>query len=268
MIDRKTNEELRLRFNPEGSQLRRLQLRMLGILKAVDGICRRHGISYWLSSGTLIGAARHGGFIPWDDDLDIEMMRSDYLRLLKLLPGELPQGLALQTPETDPAYFYCYAKVRDTASEISETNRYDRAFKYRGAYIDIFPMERQSMAAHLISEKALGHAYKIWRTSTDDRKAMRKIRLLYRANTRLLHPLLRMACKLPGKKTITSGLGMPYHNPRLEEDIFPLTEIRFEDGNFPAPGNTDHLLRMIYGDYGKLPDIGGIKPHTDHVRLF
>ena len=77
------DSELRKRFNPDGSLLRRQQLRMLELLEVIDVICRKHQIPYWLSSGTLIGAARHKGFIPWDDDLDIEMLRSDYLRLLK-----------------------------------------------------------------------------------------------------------------------------------------------------------------------------------------
>ena len=99
------NEELRARFNPEGSMLRRQQMRMLEILLEVDKVCKRHDIKYWLSSGTLIGAMRHDGFIPWDDDLDIEMMRSDYLRLMEVLPSELPEWLALQNDETDPNYF-------------------------------------------------------------------------------------------------------------------------------------------------------------------
>ena len=87
------NEELRKRFNPEGSMLRRQQMRMLEILLEVDRICKKHDIPYWLSSGTLIGAMRHDGFIPWDDDLDIEMLRSDYLRLMEVLPKELPDWL-------------------------------------------------------------------------------------------------------------------------------------------------------------------------------
>ena len=97
-----TNEELRERYNPEGSLLRRQQTRMLEILLEVDRICQKHDIRYWLSSGTLIGALRHDGFIPWDDDLDIEMMREDYLRLMEVLPQELPEWLALQNDDSDP----------------------------------------------------------------------------------------------------------------------------------------------------------------------
>ena len=63
-----TQESLRAKYNPEGSELRRLQMRMLDILIVVDEICRRHDIPYWIEGGTLLGAVRHGGFIPWDDD--------------------------------------------------------------------------------------------------------------------------------------------------------------------------------------------------------
>ena len=97
---------LRARFNPDGSLLRRQQMRMLDILLEVDRICRKHNITYWLSSGTLIGAVRHKGFIPWDDDLDIEMLLPDYERLMKILPQELPDTMALQTQDTDPNYFF------------------------------------------------------------------------------------------------------------------------------------------------------------------
>ena len=133
---------LRERFNPDGSTLRRQQLRMLELLDAVDTICKKHQIPYWLSSGTLIGAARHKGFIPWDDDLDIEMLRSDYLRLIKILPKELPDNFVLQTNDTDPNFISIYGKIRDKKSYLEETNSYDRIFKEKGIYIDIFPLER------------------------------------------------------------------------------------------------------------------------------
>ena len=96
IIDKVMAWGLRIRFNPEGSLLRRQQMRMLEILLEVDKICKKHDIPYWLSSGTLIGAMRHDGFIPWDDDLDIEMLRKDYVRLMAVLPKELPSWLALR----------------------------------------------------------------------------------------------------------------------------------------------------------------------------
>ena len=133
-------DELRQRYNPEGSLLRRHQLRMLEILKEIDRICQKHRIDYWLSSGTLLGAVRHGGFIPWDDDLDIEMERKDYLRLLQLLPEELNDAYLLQTHGTDPGFISTYAKIRDKYSAITEHEE-DINYRYKGIFIDIFQME-------------------------------------------------------------------------------------------------------------------------------
>ena len=100
-VSKSLNEELRERYNPEGSILRKQQLRMLDILLHIDKICNEHNIPYWLSSGTLLGAVRHGGFIPWDDDVDIEMLREDYLRFEKIFKEDDDYVLTTtsQTPD-------------------------------------------------------------------------------------------------------------------------------------------------------------------------
>ena len=191
------HESLRQKFNPDGSLLRRHQLRMLEILLEVDRICKKHQIQYWLSSGTLIGAVRHKGFIPWDDDIDIEMLWPDYKRLMKVLPEELPETMALQTAETDKNYFFFYAKVRDRRSYLEESNRYDRVWKERGAYIDIFPLYRQSLWLHILSEKTQGHVYKIMNREFERQmpKDMWKVRLITRFNEKIIYPVLRFLCR-------------------------------------------------------------------------
>lgn len=75
MIDNDTQLTLRAQFNPDGSSLRNLQLQLVDILIEFDRICRKNNIDYWLDSGSLLGAARHGGFIPWDDDLDVCVLK-------------------------------------------------------------------------------------------------------------------------------------------------------------------------------------------------
>ena len=266
------HSELRQRFNPDGSLLRRQQIRMLDILLEVDKICKKHHIQYWLSSGTLIGAMRHNGFIPWDDDLDIEMMRSDYLRLMKVLPTELPEWLALQNNETDPNYFYFYAKVRDKRSKMLEQNRYDRLWKEQGIYIAIFPMEQHPLWMQKLAEKTVGHMYKVWRTSTDDQKAIKKVRRIFNINNRIIFPCLRTLLHLTSYilhlKVITSGMGIPFHNPRYAEEIFPLTTHVFEDHQLPVPHNTDAHLRHIFGDYMQLPDLDKLTPHVGKLEFF
>lgn len=278
MISKEEHQLLRERFSPDGSLLRRQQMRMLELLVEVDRICKKHHISYWLSSGTLIGAARHGGFIPWDDDLDIEMQLADYNRLMRILPDELPPTMALQTTRTDKNYFYFYAKVRDRRSFLAESNHYDRKWKERGIYIDIFPFYRQPLWIHMLSEKAQGHVYKIMRREERGERreergerssstAMWKVRLITRFNERLLFPLLRMVCKL-SKARETYGLGIPYHDPRHMEDILPLSEAEFEGHIFPVPKDMHKVLMLKYGDYMRLPDIEALHPHTSEVEIY
>lgn len=260
--------DLRSRFNPDGSQLRCLQLRMLDILLEIDRICQKHHIRYWLSSGTLIGAMRHNGFIPWDDDLDIEMMREDYLKLMKVLPDELPDWLALQNSDTDENYFFFYAKIRDRRSKMLENTNYDRMWKELGIYIDIFPMEKHPVGLHKLTEKTVGHMYKIWRTSTDDAKSIKQVRRIYDINDKFIFPLLRFFCRLLPNRIITSGMGIPYHNPRFEDEIFPLTTHEFEGHTFPIPNKADAHLRHIYGNYMQLPDLDKLVPHVAQLEMY
>ena len=264
------SEELRARYNPEGSLLRRQQMRMLDILLEVDRICKKHDIPYWLSSGTLIGAMRHDGFIPWDDDLDIEMMRKDYLRLMEVLPSELPEWLVLQNDETDPNYFYFYAKIRDRRSRMLEPNGYDRLWQEQGIYIDIFPMEKHPIWMQKLSEKTVGHMYKIWRTSTNDTKAIRQVRRIFDLNNKILFPCLRALFPLFTFRStlITSAMGIPFHNPRYLDEIFPLTTHVFEGHQLPVPHDADAHLRHLFGDYMKLPDLNKLAPHVEKLEIY
>src|SRR5215213_7702049 len=96
-------------YNPEGSVLRKAQMRMLEILDVFDAICRKHSINYWLACGTSLGARRHGGFIPWDDDLDVAVLQSDFKRILSILKEELPENLQVHSRETDEKFTFYFA---------------------------------------------------------------------------------------------------------------------------------------------------------------
>lgn len=261
-----TPEELQARFNPPGSLLRRQQLRMLEILLEVDRICKKHHIQYWLSSGTLIGAVRHHGFIPWDDDLDIEMLWDDYQRLMKVLPDELPETMALQNTTTDKNYFFFYAKVRDRRSFLEESNRYDRVWKERGVYIDIFPFYKQPLWIHRLSELAQGHVYTIMNRMNARHQGLWKVRWLTRFNEKVFFPFLRLLCKHTHARE-TYGLGIPYRDPRHMEDIFPLTTIDFEGHALPVPNDCHKALTLKYGDYMQLPDLDALQLHVATVRI-
>ncbi len=262
-------QKLRERFNPDGSLLRRQQMRMLELLEAVDRVCKKHDIPYWLSSGTLIGAARHQGFIPWDDDLDIEMLRSDYLRLIKILPQELPDKFVLQTHETDPNYIFVYGKLRDKDSYLEETNAYDRIWQYQGIYIDIFLLEPIPYSLAWIGGHLQGQVYnQLNNKSLDEETMLRRIQRIYQFNQHIGFPILRFLARLSRTKALRHTFGTPYFKPRSREDIFPLAEMEFEGKMFPVPHNTDALLRKIYGDYMQLPDLDSIHPHYSKLEFY
>lgn len=252
MIEENIHKQLRCQYNPDGSQLRELQLRMLDILKCVDSICEKHNIRYWLSSGTLLGAVRHGGFIPWDDDVDIEMLRDDYIKLMQILPKELPEQYVLQNNETDSNYVYLYAKVRDRNSFIEESCIVNQNFRERGAFIDIFMLEQSflvfnKISAPLFNRMLFGMVLKEG-----------FLKNIYKANRfillQILFPFFRFLSQLSSPKSLRHTFGVNFLKERSYNDIFPLRKIEFEGVLLNAPFNCDAYLVKLFGNYMELPE--------------
>ena len=264
-------EELKKRFNPEGSLIRRHQLKMLEMVKELDRICKKHNIPYFLYGGTLLGAIRHNGFIPWDDDLDVGLRHKDYVKLMKVLPQELPEHIALQTNKTDKNYFYFFAKLRDKHSLLDEGNIYEQYFKERGIFIDIFPFENQRPWVHYLGKPLQGLAYKISRTKNFSEATMRKIRTITKFNRLFSFPILRFINHIARGKTFTYDFGIPFHIFYSEKYIFPLAEHVFEDVVLPIPGDSHKMLQTQYGDYMQLPDlnqVGNLQGHVSKLEFY
>lgn len=117
--------------------LKEVQHAVLGIMKDIDKVCTENHIKYWLYAGTLIGAVRHNGFIPWDDDLDVAMLREDYERFLKVAPKCLGNRYFIQTWESDPGFALPLAKVRKNDTIYLESgSQYSNC--HHGLFVDIF----------------------------------------------------------------------------------------------------------------------------------
>lgn len=228
-------------YNPEGSVLRKAQMKMIDMLEVFAGICDKHNINYWIACGTLLGARRHGGFIPWDDDLDLVVLQSDYDKLILALSKELPEDLKLQARSTDKRYRFYYARLRDTNSRLysKKADLYD----YRGIFIDIFFIEpappmllKKTIDKFLLSEMRVANA-----------KSFRKIKYKIMVNclpiVRLLIKLIRNYYKHVSKiKKYTYSFGT-YVYPTFNIDHFyPVSEIMFEGKKYKAPSDVDGYL--------------------------
>ena len=133
----------------------------LEIVKEVVALCDRHELKYWMLGGTMLGAIRHRGFIPWDDDIDIGLPRMDYEKFLELAPRELSANLKIVNYKTDPEYHYYITRVLDTDTKVIE-NRFAAEGKYTNVSIDIFPLDgfpNNSTLRNIHGKRILAHKF-------------------------------------------------------------------------------------------------------------
>ena len=252
-------------YNPEGSTLRKAQLRMLDILKEVDAICKQNTIPYFIEAGTLLGAVRHGGFIPWDDDLDICVLRSDYKRLRRLLIENLPSTMVFQDVDTDPNYPMLIGKVRDTKSYFEED--FSSKLKYGGIYIDIFPIEKvPSWKWKETLDYIYGHCVRALQNYTDKKDKIRSAIVYPFAIT--IVTFTRFVNHFISTDKYAYQYGREGYGQYHLSDIFPLQEISFEGFLCLAPHNPDALLKTCYRDYMQIPPKEKRLTHTGKIEFY
>lgn len=239
----------------------------LAILCAIRDLCDKHNIDYWLDGGTCLGAIRHGGFIPWDDDIDIAMRKEDMERFIELAKKELPEGLFLQTRETDPSFNSPITKVRDTNSFMVEySDELSKPYQ-KGLFVDIFPMipypnfsrrackkiAKGYCKSNSILRKA--HTYS-WRSVAE---------LFWFGAKRLIYLLAwKISCVIlkKGKYYSNTLAENGYGIMHRTDSIFPVKPLNFEGEIFKAPANPDAYLTDLYGDYMQLPPEEKRKGHA------
>ena len=216
---------------------------MLEILVEFDLICKKYNLTYWLDYGTMLGAIRHNGFIPYDDDIDIAMPRNDYEKFLKIYYKELPPHLFLQTKKYDPEFPQYYSKIRDTKTIFIEHEEEGKDIKYnQGIFIDIFPVNfidrRITFIYRFLS--FLGKFLK------NNRTYIKYLDMdIYKYHIFFLNKLHNQKGNL-----LTKGPEVDDETIFFEKkDFFPLKEIKFEKYSFPVPHNHDKYLTELYGDY-------------------
>ena len=256
----------------DNNQIEALRRKELQILLEIDRICKKRKISYQLAFGTLIGAVRHQGFIPWDDDIDVAMERKEYERFKLACKEELSSSFFYQSNDTDPEYYHLVDKIRmnDTVFKEKYIARWNI---HHGVYVDIFPFDNVPTNAILRKMHFLHfHFFRVGLMSkyfvSNERKGVKKYlsyiaKIIYAPFS--LDFLYRRAVKVASKyrkqrKYVFNLYDSITVNSLLEYAWIKDTEqVLFEKHLFPAPKHYDAVLRTIYGDYNTLP------PESDRV---
>lgn len=264
----------------EKHEIRTIQLIQLAILKNVIKICEDHNIRYFLIGGTLIGAIRHKGFIPWDDDIDIGMPRADYDAFIKIAQPELREDYFLQTYVTDPGYPFGYAKIRHRKTLFVE-----KAVSHlpisQGVYVDIFPLDGvpdNRLFAALQRIAVLLCESSVWKNINPE--VYRSNNLLFNLGVWLLSKaftLNRLRKMIDGiatwcsydKQNYVSNYFSPWGKRELVPKIYYAGNFKMEFEGVLAniPVGYDLYLRNVYGDYMQLPPVARRVSHHEAVKV-
>lgn len=252
----------------------------LGLLERFDAFAKENDLSYWLFWGTLLGAVRHKGLIPWDDDIDIAMPQQDYLRLIELIKTDplADDNIRLNSFELDQGYARPFAKLCDTRTVLYED--FDLSFVEEGVYIDIFPLIPASD-----DEGRRAEIRKRWRKDFV-MLGLSKGRLV--PHKSILKTLGKVALKpfamLRGYKAFVSDIcddiadtrydfGSTEYTLCVEETVKQLKSKWFEETAYlpfehmilPAPGCWDEMLTALYGDYMTPPPESERRTHQSEA---
>jgi len=251
-------------------QLKKMHTLELKIALEMKRICEKHDIKYFMTAGTLLGAVRHGGFIPWDDDMDFGMLRKDYEKFLEVCKTELGSEYFLQTWDTDPEYPFSFAKLRLNGTRFVEGFS-ENGSMHNGLFIDIFPFDnvpddvdlRKKQGKKCFVCKRLLWIKKGMGTNMKEGGAKQKIKYYgflmfskffkyekikdyYKKTQQLYNDNLT-------QKVVTDG-SYNYDKESIERTwVENLEPVKFETEEFLSYVDRKGYLEYFYGDYMKLP---------------
>lgn len=246
--------------------LRQMQEGALNILKKLDGICREQGLRYFLFYGTLIGAIRHKGFIPWDDDLDVAMPRPDFDKLVEYCRRHRQelQPMQLMTVDDNPRYVYPIARFSDTRYRVKYQGIRDYGL---GLFVDIYPLDgcgdteeearawvqqpmRDVKFINCCAADRFTPSRRGWLHTPAKLAGFAWARL--HGSAHYIHRIEAWArqkdyekCRYVGCTVWDTNWNIVFPREELEKTLY----VPFEDGEFPIPAGYDRMLRHTYGDY-------------------
>ena len=241
------------------------------ILQYIKGICDQNNLKYYLAYGTLIGAVRHQGFIPWDDDMDIHMPREDYLKFVEIVKKDPHPYYRLISRETSPKFTHILSKVIDTRTHLTQKTSWSEKVQL-GIYVDIFILDGagssrvEAEATYLAALSCFRQWEKAVRImfppGKDKKLSFRKWLRHIPAKLLGVRYFMDKHAELCAQKSfydydyvgaMSAGTRNPSRNVWLQEWFGDGTDVIFNGEVFRAPQNWDAVLRSEYGDYMALP---------------
>lgn len=257
--------------NIRNQVLRKLQLTELEILQELDRVCRKYNLRYYIVGGTLIGAVRHKGFIPWDDDIDVSMPRKDFNTLCKISKEEFGSSYFLQTHKTDKKCYFHYAKLRKEGTYFGE-DKFEHTELHKGIFMDIFPLDY--IPDNKILQKVIFRGFScltgfICSKEKTSEFLYKNMSLPFIVSFRLLQCILPK-CLLLGMRTLLAKLSNGLSKKHMLASLsgfhgYPMEispkdwwadgcDLEFEGIKVMAPKQYHTLLTHMFGDYMQLPD--------------
>ena len=243
---------------------KKLWLVLIDLYLQFEAVCKKHNLKWFMFYGGILGAIRHGGFIPWDDDIDIVMPRPDYEKFIKL-NGEFAHPYFLQTPYSDSEFYYSFTRLRNSnTTAICEKFRYQRM--NHGMYIAIFPLDEWELEdtetydriSELISQNSTYMRLKYPNPNERDLDMISK----YEGKDPLwtYEEIRRLSMKYYESKTPYLSIPVlrvyPYaKSVYSRQDFLNQKFVSFEGLDIPIPNGYENILRQIYGNYWEFPPI-------------
>ncbi|MGB6178552.1 LicD family protein [Carnobacterium sp.] len=280
-------QENELKFPGLNIKIKEAQEVQLEILLEFDRLCKKYGIQYQLFSGTLIGAIRHNGFIPWDDDIDVCMLREEYNRFLEVSIKELNKNYFLQNYHTDKNFQSQYSKIRKNHTRYVE-NLVQDVDMHQGIFIDVFPYDHvrpktlKGKAQRIaIDQLKLINYCRVMRVN--DVEKNRVLRIAKKATYYILKVIpkskmdrliTKLVClfnnkeeKYVGELSISTSKHM-YDSFVLKKEFFyDSIDWDFEGYKFPVPRAYDEILTKNYGNYMEMPPLNEQEPHHGIIEI-
>lgn len=249
-------------------ELEKLQSVLLEILNVIDLFCKKHQINYSLCGGSLLGAVRHGGFIPWDDDIDIGMKRKDYDRFIELWQKNPPHGYVLQAKDLNaPEQSVSFLKVRKEHTTFLQFES-ERGKYHLGIFVDIFPFDRmpdKKILRLVFFLRCLKYQLYIREFIPPNEnfiiKSVSRILLVFSSANSRKRKRMKLLNKITKYNDIESFELVAIDTVKSMKILFSpnlldsLIKVKFEDKEFCCFKNWEEYLVKFFGDYMELPPI-------------